>query len=163
MHDKVEFGLLPSFVHNRQISVLLRREPFQIDRAMRGSTMGFWPQPCGRTGPADVQGGVGIRVKPPESLRNGLIFSPFPLDPRPVVKTGITVCIHLGSTGRSSLLQCLFGEKAKPGLQATSGASRKHRYNPFEGVEMRSGKVADDIEPAAAKDELQIRWSRPRN
>ena len=68
-------------------------------------------------------------------------------DPRPVVMTWITVCIHLGSTGKSSLLQCLFGEKR---LSVVFKQRAVHHVSiditPFR-VPKRTWQSADDLEP----------------
>ncbi len=67
-------------------------------------------------------------------------------DPRPVVMTWITVCIHLGSTGKSSLLQCLFGEK---GLSVVFKQRAVHHVNidiTLFRVSKRTRQSADDFE-----------------
>src|SRR6266478_148235 len=129
----MEFGLFPSFVTTRQINVLLR--PCH-SRLIAPCAVSLWifAQPCGRPG---RWCSVGIKSKR-RSCGSVMIFSRS--DPRPVVMTWITVCTHLGSTGNHLFCNVCLEKGAKRGLQATSGALRKHRYNPFQGAERHPAK-----------------------
>src|SRR5215471_8637111 len=100
----IEFGLLPSFVTTRQISVLLRACHSRLIAPCKSRALWIFAQPCGRPGCL-----CQTLMKPNFFSSCGSLMILFRNDPVPVAITWITVCIPLVRFSRKPVvLQCFF-------------------------------------------------------
>ena len=108
--------------------------PFQIDRAVRGLAMDFGPT-VRATGPLVFSGN---QIKPPELRIGHDLFAQRSTPGR----DDLDHRLHPPRFNRKIISFAMFvwRKESKRGLQAASGASRKHRYNPFQGAETHLAK-----------------------
>ena len=122
-------GLVSQFRDDPANQRATARMPFQIDRAMRGLTMEFGPA-MRATGPLMFSGN---QIKPPELGIGHDLFAQRSTPGR----DDLDHRLHPPRFNRkiTSFAMFVWRKGAERGLQAASGTSRKHRYNPFQDVE----------------------------
>jgi hypothetical protein len=122
-------GLVSQFRDDPANQRATARMPFQIDRAMRGLTMDFGPA-MRATGPLMFSGN---QIKPPELGIGHDLFAQRSTPGR----DDLDHRLHPPRFNRkiTSFAMFVWRKGAERGLQAASGTSRKHRYNPFQDVE----------------------------
>src|SRR5207248_3481999 len=102
----IEFGLLPSFVTTRQMSVLLRACHSKLIAPETSRALRIFAQPCGRPGCL-----AQILMNPNFRSNCGSLMILARNDSRPVAITWITVCIYVRFIKKSFALQRLFDVK----------------------------------------------------
>jgi len=181
----IEFGLLPSFVTTRQMSVLLRACHSKLIAPETSLALCIFAQPCGRPGCL-----AQILMNPNFRSNCGSLMILARNDSRPVAITWITVCIYVRFTKKSFGLQRLFDVKRgargaavsspPPGnpeiapawfhadtisrvTGAASGTSHTHRGILFPDAEKRRAKCQRFQTRVPAIDESQGCSSKSHN
>ncbi len=122
----IEFGLLPSFVTTRQMSVLLRACHSRLIAPETSLALCIFAQPCGRPGCL-----AQILMNPNFGSNWGSFIILWRNDSRPFAMTWITVCIsRLRSAGNHSLCNvCLTRSLwSAPAQQSGDGAFSGTRH-----------------------------------